>query len=267
MGPERSLEWIHSFGVCSIPELRRHFPEVPPEELRRITGSPVAEQFLLTGLRDAGRLVGAFVRHRRSGAGTPRVLDFACGCGRIARFTWQWTRDLRVAEINPQLLEFCRSSLDGVAAIETTSVPPIDLGDGSLDFVYGYSVFTHTVEEATLAWLREFSRLLAPGGILVFTTNGYVTLDALTDYPHLRQWFHLDPVEQVAFREALDTDGIASRPYESRGPGFDYGEGYGLVFVSLDHIAREWVVEGFELVEQEPGSPSGLQDLTVLRRQ
>ena len=44
--------------------------------------------------------------------------------------------------------------------------------DHSFDFIYMRSVFTHLTKKSQLAWLDEIRRVLQPGGILLFTTQG-----------------------------------------------------------------------------------------------
>ena len=50
-------------------------------------------------------------------------------------------------------------------------MPPTGLPSGSFDLIYAYSVFSHLSEPASDAWVSEFRRLLAPGGLLVITTR------------------------------------------------------------------------------------------------
>jgi SAM-dependent methyltransferase len=45
-----------------------------------------------------------------------------------------------------------------------------DMPDGSADIIYLYSVFSHMTEADMRAYLREFARILAPGGGIFFTT-------------------------------------------------------------------------------------------------
>jgi hypothetical protein len=46
-----------------------------------------------------------------------------------------------------------------------------------MDFIVGYSIFSHLSEKACLNWIKEFSRILRPGGMVALTTRGRWFLD------------------------------------------------------------------------------------------
>jgi ubiquinone/menaquinone biosynthesis C-methylase UbiE len=50
-------------------------------------------------------------------------------------------------------------------------MPPTRFAVDSFDMIYLYSVFSHLSEEAHLAWLSEFKRIMKPGGIVIATTR------------------------------------------------------------------------------------------------
>jgi len=49
--------------------------------------------------------------------------------------------------------------------------PPLPIDDGSVDFVYAVSVFTHLSERLTRSWFTEIMRILKPGGVFWFSTH------------------------------------------------------------------------------------------------
>lgn len=111
--------------------------------------------------------------------GTPiaphhRLLDFGVGWGRIARF---FLRDLPVENIHgidvaEGLIQGCVRTFRSDNFYVTEPFPPTNLGGGAFNFIVGFSVFSHLSEEACARWMDEFTRLLAPGGIVVLTTRG-----------------------------------------------------------------------------------------------
>lgn len=104
----------------------------------------------------------------------PKVLDWGCGCGRLAR---HWARDtsnvaLFGCDINGDLVGWCRDNLPfGTFAVSSVA-PPLDYADGTFDLLYGISVLTHLTFEEHYGWMREIHRVLAPGGVAVLTIHG-----------------------------------------------------------------------------------------------
>ena len=101
------------------------------------------------------------------------ILDFGCGCGRIIRNF----RDLEGPRLfgtdyNPKLANWCRSNLPFAEFGVNGLAPPLKYEDGSFDFIYAFSVFTHLSEKLQTEWLAELNRVMSPGGYLLFTTLG-----------------------------------------------------------------------------------------------
>ncbi|MDX5585078.1 MAG: class I SAM-dependent methyltransferase [Aureibaculum sp.] len=102
------------------------------------------------------------------------LLDFGSGWGRILRF---FIKDFPVnqvygVDINSDFLDICKSTFNYGNFIKSEAFPPLEIGDESIDFIVGYSVFSHLSEEACLSWIKEFSRILRPGGMVALTTRG-----------------------------------------------------------------------------------------------
>jgi SAM-dependent methyltransferase len=57
--------------------------------------------------------------------------------------------------------------------------PPVGYKDNSVDYIFSYSVFSHLSEDNSWAWIREFERILKPGGIVFLTTRHRSFLDYL----------------------------------------------------------------------------------------
>jgi SAM-dependent methyltransferase len=103
----------------------------------------------------------------------PAVLDFGCGWGRIIRFF--------LKDVEPEKLSGVDHSEEAIRACQETNKwckftliepsPPTPLTPASFGLIYLYSVFSHLPEEMHWALLKEFHRLLAPGGMLIATTR------------------------------------------------------------------------------------------------
>ena len=98
-----------------------------------------------------------------------RLLDFGCGCGRIARHIPKISEAaLFGVDYNPRLVNWCAKNLTGTFA-RNQLMPPLSFPDGYFDAVWLLSVFTHLRLETQNAWLAELRRIVRPGGMVVIT--------------------------------------------------------------------------------------------------
>lgn len=156
---------------------------VPPGHLRTlVSGTADPDYFLDTGRRQCALFERIFERNGRS-LGEPSVmLDFGCGCGRIAR--WWGDRDgLELHGCDPdwRLMDWTQKHLPFVRSAVSGYDPPLPYDDDTFDTVYALSIFTHQPEAVARAWMTELRRVLKPGGHLLFTVAGEGFKDRLRD--------------------------------------------------------------------------------------
>ena len=100
------------------------------------------------------------------------VLDAGCGTGGLIRRLaprhagWRWTG----VDMEPLACAFARERTPG-AEIREASVTALPLGDATFDAVVSADVLYHVDDDA--AALREFFRVLKPGGALVVNVPAY----------------------------------------------------------------------------------------------
>ena len=123
--------------------------------------------------------IKAFSRTQNFRSDDKKLLDFGVGWGRILRFFIKdfFPENLFGVDINEELLNICKSTFKWGTFLKSQAFPPINLPEKSIDFIIGYSVFSHLSEEACLSWINEFSSILRPGGMIALTTRGRWFLD------------------------------------------------------------------------------------------
>ena len=163
-------------------------PRFPPEEIQK--------QFVGASYEHALYEAYLFYRHIKEYAqnlGVPlnkesKVLDFGCGWGRIIRFLFKDASDQNLLgiDVDPAMITLCNETL-GRGIYKTASPHP---PDNSLDIIFAYSVFSHLSEATAENWVKEFSRVLRPGGIFIATTQARYFLDfcqQFQEHPELIQ--------------------------------------------------------------------------------
>ncbi len=157
-------------------------PVPPPGLLVRVAGSPDVRWFLEGGELARRSITDALGRQGVAPGDVDAVLDFGCGCGRVARH-WPEVTGAVVTGVdyNPELVAWCQRNLPFGAFAVNDLAPPLACAGGSFDLVYALSVFTHLPEDLQHAWIDELARVLRPGGYLLLTVHGERYRPELTD--------------------------------------------------------------------------------------
>ncbi len=102
--------------------------------------------------------------------GVGRMLDFACGYGRVGRWLVGslGAERLTVSDILPAAVAFQRERF-GVDGFVSVAEPERLPDPGRFDLVWATSLFTHLPEPLFRGWLARLASLLAPGGLLAFS--------------------------------------------------------------------------------------------------
>jgi SAM-dependent methyltransferase len=146
---------------------------MPPADLRVLVSSTAGQDwFSEQGRADAAKYVELARAHGVRTDAPIDVLDFGCGCGRIAR----WLAPEVIAagggfygsDINRRLIQWCAENLPG-SYFTNGLQPPLNLADDSIDLLYSHSVLTHLTEATALAWLAEARRILRPGALALIS--------------------------------------------------------------------------------------------------
>jgi SAM-dependent methyltransferase len=166
-------EWILRRGGDPDEDIGDELP-IPPARLRVTTcHNPDRDEFLRGGARTAKALGDAATTSGRNMESMESILDFGCGCGRVARH-WQHLEGPAIngCDYNPKLVEWCASNLPFLRCAQNELAPPLPYESESFDLVYSISVLTHLALDLQRAWVEELRRVLKPGGLLLITMHG-----------------------------------------------------------------------------------------------
>jgi SAM-dependent methyltransferase len=101
------------------------------------------------------------------------ILDFPCGGGRVLRFLVHRFphAEITACELTRGSVEFCARTFGVRPAFSTVDLDEVSLGR-KFDLIWCGSLATHLNAAGIVALLRLFSRHLAEGGMMIFTTHG-----------------------------------------------------------------------------------------------
>lgn len=217
---------------------------LPPRRLRKSAGTSERRAFMAAGLRAAREILRAASWTGVRSDTTTRILDFGCGCGRVAAVLQEsWpSADIYGVDAHEAAVKWCAQYLSGHFQVLDKG-GQLPLADATFELVYANNVFTHMNEPEQCKWLAEIHRVLRPAGIFVATTCS----------PELAIRY-LPPSEQV--------------PLQARGFAFSPGSrGFNgqVAFQSADYLRREWS-PWFEMLDHKPFG-TVTRDFSIFRRQ
>lgn len=225
---------------------------VPPHWLAQmVIGVPWTAGFVERS-HDVAKVFADLIKQHLPAVKSPAVIDFGCGCGRVARSLPQHVDcELSGCDITAPAVEWCQEHLPGNYFMSAEN-PPLSVGDAEFDALYAISVLTHLDEAHQDAWLAEWARIVKPGGLLLVTYRGDAFLSKLE--PSQREKF-----EQL--REATGIGFMTTDFWEGLFPPY-YGGAY-----HKDSYVREHWGRFFEVLALHTPDDTGLHhDLAVLRR-
>ncbi len=172
--------WLNRTGIFENPDLREFVcPFPPPKLMYSVSGlrnecdfaSHGADLFL--ALSQASPV--ALTEYRK-------LLDFGCGCGRLARMLRNWPHELFGCDINTLHVDWINDNLKFMKAKHCFVHLPLPYPDNSFDAIISISVFTHLNEVNQDRFLTELHRVSHPEARLFLSVHGSRALErALTE--------------------------------------------------------------------------------------
>lgn len=184
----------------------------------------------------------------------PRILDFGCGWGRIARFLPQLTavENIYGTDVDAGLIQVCQDHLHASNYTAMTSGAALPYPDAMFDVVLSNSVFSHLSEASHRFHVAEIARVLKPGGLFLGTILSEYSMGKMYDS-------NTDWITRVTGPRAQAEAALARREfvYGNTGRWTDYG----IAFIPAGWTKANWA-PAFEVVEQLDGP----QQINVGRR-
>ena len=221
-------------------------PGFPPETFQRESVGSTGEQTLREAFtfyceikRYAQDLGIALTRNSR-------ILDFGCGWGRIIRFFLKDVSadNLYGIDVHSRMIKFCKKLARYGNYSKCNPLPPTKFPNESIDIIYAYSVFSHLAEPVHIQWVKEFSRILKPDGILVATTQARHFIEFCQS---LHGKTHESPWHNTLAHSFLDTE-TALADYDNgkflfcaTGGGRELPRSfYGEALIPRKYVEQEW---------------------------
>jgi SAM-dependent methyltransferase len=196
----------------------------PSEEMRRLIGNTDRARFETPLGREV--LIGLPEEAFDS------VLDFGCGCGRLARWLIQRSprpRRYLGIDLHAGMVQWCRTNLTPVAPEfefqhqdvfnaglnpgGTQRVVEFPTSNGSVTLVLAWSVFTHLLQSQIQHYLDEVARVLRPGGYFVSTWFLFdkPAFPMMLEFQNALYINDVDPTNAVIFDRSYLRQTIADR--------------------------------------------------------
>jgi SAM-dependent methyltransferase len=230
---QRALKALHRTIGPALPPtlLSRQYPGVPGrihvDDLMLSTPTPGGLAHYVSDARSAiQNIEESLLRVGRRWTDVQACLDLPSGSGRVTRFLATYLRPERITacDLDKQAVRFCASEF----GVEPLCSKP-DLRDvvfpRTYDLIFVGSLLTHLTEDASLATLDALAHTLAPGGLLIFSTQGMSCL------AHLQWYGARFAAMEHRYREQVEATGFCFYPYRANGR-------YGIAIQSREHVER-----------------------------
>lgn len=129
------------------------------------------EEFFATGTKEISGVLD-YTRQLDLPLRFGRALDFGCGLGRLTQALadhFEWAVGVDIAESMVEGANGFNRHGDRVRYLVNTTDDLAALKSSEFDFVYSNITLQHIPPEATRNYIREFFRVLRPGGVAIFS--------------------------------------------------------------------------------------------------
>jgi ubiquinone/menaquinone biosynthesis C-methylase UbiE len=121
------------------------------------------------------------------------ALDFGCGVGRLTQSLARRFQSCVGIDISQEMITQANAlNHYGHCQYVVSTTPQLPFADESFSFLYSNIVLQHVPRRFAVNYLREFTRVLAPGGVLVFgVQDSFATPDLASSLTRIRHILQL----------------------------------------------------------------------------
>ena len=161
--------------------------------------------FMATGIAEIDIVINHLAQIGHLPETTGSALDFGCGVGRLTQPLAQRFSSCVGIDISQHMIHEA-NALNRYAHCQYIASfdPVLQFDDASFTFIYSNIVLQHMPQPFAVGYLKEFVRVLAPGGILVF---GVQDSFPIRDISSLITWFRQTARIRTRIKEALGGSG------------------------------------------------------------
>jgi len=256
--------WLNTEGIERFSEVKDALAPFPHSDLMQIVSGMTSEiEFARSGSKIFRCLTEVLQLYGCSWNNFSRILDFACGCGRVSRLLQKYADQCEIvgSDINQDHISWLNDHLGFGKFYKNGSVPPSPFDSGHFDLVFCISLFSHLNESAHLLWLEELRRITQRDKILVLTTHGQRALEVLNLRPDICSKIGLSELQLNEAREKMSSDSYAFIRQED---SYIDKDSYGFTFIPTAYVRRVWS-RYFTVLGVEHGAIENWQDAVVLR--
>lgn len=247
--------WFGAKGLAAKTGLQSYRP---PEDVHAMARGPLAAA---GGLYEADLIVDALAGAGVEMANLGSALDFGCSSGRVVSTLAAAYPDIRWHGCDPNApaIAWATENLPRIEFFVNGDDPPLPLTEGSIDFAYAISIWSHFAPTLGLRWL-EMHRLLRPGGHLLLTTHG------LTSVAHYALLNLRTPEQSQEIADALYSKGFWYAPeFGEEGDWGVVNPDWGTAFLTPEWLLTQ-LCPRWRVLEFAPGRNQDNQDVYVLQR-
>ncbi|WP_168170842.1 class I SAM-dependent methyltransferase [Rhodanobacter sp. C01] len=271
--PAEDWAKLNRHGAFQDPSLGIHTGPFPPMELMyNTTGLRSQADFASHGADFWLALSGASPKPLSDFAS---VLDFGCGCGRLARMFKGHQGYIAGCDIDHRHVEWCASAIDYFDAKLSRVKPPIPFATDEFEAVISISIFSHLNESGQDEFLQELARVCKPEGLLFLTIHGQRAMTRALSEQRIRDLLEMSNELFEEARRKFERDELAfvlqqghlttmNNGATATGKAISDPYEYGITFMSEAYVRKHWA-QWFEIIDYRAGGIHDFQDIVVLR--